>query len=46
VIFFEEGSVDKNAQRALQQAKNLRRALREEQTVTGTRTSTPFIFRR
>jgi hypothetical protein len=46
VIFFEEGSVDKNVQRALQQAKNLRRALREGQTVTGTRTSTPFIFRR
>lgn len=30
IIFFEEGSIDKNIQRALNDAKSLRRALRAE----------------
>jgi hypothetical protein len=44
IMFFEESSIDKNVQRTLQDAKRLRKALREEEVVKAT--SKPFVFRR
>ena len=44
VMFFDDGSIDKNVQRALREAKRLRKALREEEVVKVT--SKPFVHRR
>jgi hypothetical protein len=44
ILFFEESSIDKNVQRALGEAKRLRKALREEELVKAT--SKPYVHRR
>jgi len=44
ILFFEESSIDKNVQRTLQEAKRLRKALREEELVKIT--SKPYVHRR
>jgi hypothetical protein len=48
ILFFEESAIDRNVQRALREAKHLRTALREEELVRITSSSTgkPFVFRR
>jgi len=48
ILFFEESAIDKNVQRTLREAKRLRKALREEELVriTSSSTSKPFVFRR
>ena len=45
IIFFEDSVNDKGIQRALLEAKRLRRALREAQEV-GRPASKPFVYRR
>ena len=45
IVFFEDSTNDKGIQRALLEAKRLRRALREEQEV-GRTASKPFVYRR
>ena len=44
IMFFEDGSIDKNVQRTLREAKRVRQALREEELVKIA--SKPFVFRR
>ena len=44
ILFFEDGSIDKNVQRTLREAKRVRKALREEELVKIV--SKPFVFRR
>ncbi|MGH6711010.1 MAG: hypothetical protein ACREEK_18810 [Bradyrhizobium sp.] len=44
MLFFEEGSPDKNIQRTLREAKRVRKALHEAEDVKVT--SQPFVFRR
>jgi hypothetical protein len=44
ILFFEEGSIDKNVQRTLREAKRVRKALREEEFEKIA--SKPFVFRR
>ena len=41
LIFFEEGAIDRNVQRALIDAKRLRRALRAEEEI---RPAAPSVF--
>ena len=43
IMFFEESSIDKDVQRALREAKRLRKALHEEELVKAT--SKPFVHR-
>jgi hypothetical protein len=44
VLFFEEGTPDKNVQKALIDARQLRKALREHEDTK--RPAAPFRFRR
>ena len=46
ILFFEEGSIDKDVQRTLREAKRLRKALREEELVKATSPSKPYVHRR
>jgi len=43
-MFFEDGSIDRNVQRTLREAKRVRKALREEEFVKVA--GKPFVFRR
>jgi hypothetical protein len=43
MLFFDDGSIDKNVQRTLREAKKLRRLLREAEDRPA---SKPFVFRR